>query len=121
MKQAPKKLLNSIVVWILFKASIEFTAAFIGFILLYIFAARFMLYTLDVTRQSGSQEMCLILSMKASYSNLIRILPAVSRTKGCSFFKPLNAKRRPLYLKTQFVPRSTHFFISVIKTNQFML
>jgi len=33
---------------------------------------------------------------------------------------PLNTKRRPLYLKTQSVPRSKHF-ISVIKTNQFML
>ena len=33
---------------------------------------------------------------------------------------PLNTKRRLLYLKTQFVPRSKHF-ISVIKTNQFML
>ena len=33
---------------------------------------------------------------------------------------PLKTKRRPLYLKTQFVPRSKHF-ISVIKTNQFML
>ena len=29
-------------------------------------------------------------------------------------------KRRPLYLKTQFIPRSKHFS-SVIKTNQFML
>jgi hypothetical protein len=29
-------------------------------------------------------------------------------------------KRRPLYLKTQSVPRCKHF-ISVIKTNQFML
>ena len=35
-------------------------------------------------------------------------------------FNPLNTKRRLLYLKTQFVPRSKHF-ISVIKTNQFML
>ena len=33
---------------------------------------------------------------------------------------PLKTKRRPLYLKTQFVSRSKHF-ISVIKTNQFML
>jgi hypothetical protein len=33
---------------------------------------------------------------------------------------PLNTKRRLLRLKTQFVPRSKHF-ISVIKTNQFML
>ena len=33
---------------------------------------------------------------------------------------PLNTKRRLLYLKTQFVPRSKHF-ISVVKTNQFML
>ena len=24
-------------------------------------------------------------------------------------FNPLNTKRRPLYLKTQFVPRSKHF------------
>ena len=33
---------------------------------------------------------------------------------------PLKTKRRLLYLKTQFAPRSKHF-ISVIKTNQFML
>ena len=33
---------------------------------------------------------------------------------------PLKTKSRQLYLKTQFVPRSKHF-ISVIKTNQFML
>ena len=33
---------------------------------------------------------------------------------------PLNTKRRLLYLKTHFVPRSKHF-ISVIKTNNFML
>jgi hypothetical protein len=33
---------------------------------------------------------------------------------------PLKMKCRPLYLKTQSVPRSKHF-ISVIKTNQFML
>jgi hypothetical protein len=26
-----------------------------------------------------------------------------------SNFSPLNTKRRPLYLKTQFVPRSKHF------------
>jgi len=32
----------------------------------------------------------------------------------------LKAKRRLLYLKTQSVPRCKHF-ISVIKTNQFML
>ena len=37
-----------------------------------------------------------------------------------SLFNPLNTKRRLLYLKTQFVPRSKHF-ISVIKTNNFML
>ena len=36
------------------------------------------------------------------------------------YINPLNRKRRLLYLKTQFVPRSKHF-ISVIKTNQFML
>jgi hypothetical protein len=35
-------------------------------------------------------------------------------------FNHLNTKRRLLYSKTQFVPRSKHF-ISVIKTNQFML
>jgi hypothetical protein len=33
---------------------------------------------------------------------------------------PLKTKRRLLYLKIQSVPRSKHF-ISVIKTNQFML
>jgi hypothetical protein len=33
---------------------------------------------------------------------------------------PLKTNRRPLYLKTQSVPRSKHF-ITVIKTNQFML
>jgi hypothetical protein len=32
----------------------------------------------------------------------------------------LKVKRRLLYLKTQSVPRSKHF-ISVIKTNQFMV
>jgi hypothetical protein len=35
-------------------------------------------------------------------------------------FGHLKTKRRPLYLKTQFVPRSKHF-TSVIKTNQSML
>jgi len=35
-------------------------------------------------------------------------------------FSHLKTKRRTLYLKTQFVPRSKHF-TSVIKTNQFML
>ena len=35
-------------------------------------------------------------------------------------FNPSNTKRRLLYLKAQFVPRSKHF-ISLIKTNQFML
>ena len=35
-------------------------------------------------------------------------------------FIPLKTKRWLIYLKTQFVPRSKHF-ISVIKTNQFML
>ena len=39
----------------------------------------------------------------------------------CSFiFNPLKTERRLFYLKTQFVPRSKHF-ISVIKTNKFML
>jgi len=33
---------------------------------------------------------------------------------------PLQTKGRLLYLKTQFAPRSKHFF-SVIKTNQFMV
>ena len=33
---------------------------------------------------------------------------------------PLKTKRRPLYLKPQSVPSSKHF-VSVIKTNQFML
>ena len=33
----------------------------------------------------------------------------------------LKTKHRLFYLKTQFVPRSKHFFVSVIKTNQFML
>ena len=36
------------------------------------------------------------------------------------YINPLMTKRKLLYLKTQFVPRSKHF-ISVIKTNQFML
>ena len=36
------------------------------------------------------------------------------------FFDLLKTKRRVLYLKTQFVPRSKHF-ISVVKINQFML
>ena len=27
----------------------------------------------------------------------------------CAYFNPLKTKRRPLYLKTQFVPRSKHF------------
>ena len=34
---------------------------------------------------------------------------------------PLKPKRRPLYLKTQSVPRCKHFSSRVIKTNQFML
>ena len=37
------------------------------------------------------------------------------------YFNPLKTKRRPLYLKTQSVPRCKHFSICVIKTNQFML
>ena len=36
------------------------------------------------------------------------------------YINPLKTKRRPLYLKPQFVPRSKQF-ISVIKTNHFML
>jgi len=36
-------------------------------------------------------------------------------------FNPLKTKLIPLYLKTQSVSRSKHFFILVIKTNQFML
>ena len=35
------------------------------------------------------------------------------------YCKPFKAKRRPLYLKIQSVPRSKHF--SITKTNQFML
>ena len=35
-------------------------------------------------------------------------------------FNPLKTKRRLLYLKTKFVPRSENV-ISVMKTNQFML
>jgi hypothetical protein len=35
-------------------------------------------------------------------------------------FNHLKTKRRPLDLKTQFVPRSKHF-ISVIKTHQFVV
>jgi len=38
---------------------------------------------------------------------------------GC-LMDTLKTKRRPLYLKTQSVPRCK-LFISVIKTNQFML
>jgi len=37
-----------------------------------------------------------------------------------TFINPLKTNRRPLYLKTQSIPRCKHF-ISVIKTNQFML
>ena len=36
------------------------------------------------------------------------------------YINPLKTKRRLLYLKTQSVPRCKHF-MSVIKTNQFML
>ena len=35
-------------------------------------------------------------------------------------FNPLKTKRRLLYLKIQFVPRSKHFHLGY-KTNQFML
>ena len=35
-------------------------------------------------------------------------------------FNPLKTNERPLYLKNQFVPRNKHF-ISIIKTNQFMI
>jgi hypothetical protein len=35
-------------------------------------------------------------------------------------FNPLQTKGRLLYLQTQFAPRSKHF-ISVIKTNHFMM
>ena len=45
----------------------------------------------------------------------------LSLTKYHEYINPLNTKRRLLYLKTQFVPCSKHFFISVIKTNQFTL
>jgi len=38
-----------------------------------------------------------------------------------SSINPLKPKCRLLYLKTQFVPRSKHLFISVVKTNPFML
>ena len=39
-----------------------------------------------------------------------------------AIFNPLQKKCKLLYLKTQSVPRCKHFFfISVIKTNQFML
>ena len=37
-----------------------------------------------------------------------------------SVINPLKTKRRLLYINTEFGPRSKHF-ISVIKTNQFML
>ena len=33
----------------------------------------------------------------------------VAKTFEPVWFNPLNTKRRPLYLKTQFVPRSKHF------------
>jgi len=47
----------------------------------------------------------------------------VDSDKHCTkmtFHSPLKTKRRLLYLKAQFVPRCI-YFISVIKTSQFML
>jgi len=41
--------------------------------------------------------------------------------KSYLLFNPLKTKHRPLYLMTQSVPRSKTLFISVVKTNQFML
>jgi hypothetical protein len=44
----------------------------------------------------------------------------IRNKKIINHINPLKTKRRPFYLKTQSVPRCKHF-ISVIKTNQFML
>ena len=52
--------------------------------------------------------------------SLVRTDEMSPRHRQPTSFNLLNTKRRLLYLKTQFVPRSKHF-ISVIKTNQFML
>jgi len=38
-----------------------------------------------------------------------------------NIFNSLKIEHRLLYLKAHFVPRCKHFFIWVIKTNQFML
>ena len=43
---------------------------------------------------------------KPEYHNMNMTLKDQSSN---SFFNPLNTKRRLLYLKTQFVPRSKHF------------
>ena len=32
-------------------------------------------------------------------------------TNGLLYINPLKTKRRPLYLKTQYVPRSKHFYL----------
>ena len=54
--------------------------------------------------------------LQSSWINLLKPTGYVIHQQ----FNLLNTKLRLLYLKTQFVPRSKHF-ISVIKTNQFML
>ena len=64
-----------------------------------------------------------MLMMSESLGNFYPVFKMFT-SKSCTrsyVINPLNTKRRPLYLKTQSVPRSKHFFISVIKTNQFML
>jgi len=62
---------------------------------------------------------CAVNTFHPGYKN--QSVYAVSGTSRCLFSdNRLKTKRRRLYLKTQSVPRCKHF-ISVIKTNQFML
>ena len=46
--------------------------------------------------------------------------PLYVERESVTLINPLKTKHRLLYLKTQFVPRSKHF-VSIIKTDQFML
>ena len=59
---------------------------------------------------------------KAAVCSEIRIKHSTQSEYHVEFLNVnhLKPKRTPLYLKTQSVPRCKHF-ISVIKTNQFML
>ena len=78
---------------------------------------------LETTCLVSCTVICYVRGLGISFNSVLQVT-AISFTKLLLLFvvpiNPLNTERRLLYLKTQFVPRSKHF-ISVIKTNQFML